>query len=78
MFLGVDSDLCGRVFEAKCNQSEQIANFTTVDNIIKAQVGTECGPLVIESLEKEVESGLKKPAPVTTEDGLVTDRMNEI
>ena len=35
-FLGADSDLRGHVFEAKRNQSEQVVNFTTVDDIIKA------------------------------------------
>ena len=68
----MDPDLCGHVFEAKKNWSEQVANFTTVDDIIKARVGTECDPFVLESLEKEVKSGPKEPALVTTEDGLMT------
>ena len=40
-FLGLDTDLHGKVFEAKRNQSEQVANFKTVDDLIKAQVGTK-------------------------------------
>ena len=39
-FLGADSNLCGKIFEAKRNRSEQVANFKTVDGLIKAQVGT--------------------------------------
>ena len=39
-FLGANSNLRGHAFEAKCNGSEQVVNFTTVDNIIKAHVGT--------------------------------------
>ena len=50
-FLRADPDLCGHVFEAKRNQSEQVVNFTTIDNIIKAHVGTECDPFVLESKE---------------------------
>ena len=59
------------MFEAKRNRSEQAVNFTTVDDIIKAQVGTECDPFFLESLdlEKEVESGPKEPTAVTKEDG---------
>ena len=54
-FLGADPDLRGHVFEAKRNQSEQVVNFATVNNIIKAQVRrTECDPFILKSLEKEV------------------------
>ena len=60
------------MFEAKHNQSEQIVNFTTINDIIKAQVRTECGPFVIESLEKEVKSGPKESTIITKEDGTVT------
>ena len=35
-FVGEDTSLCGHVFEAKRNQSEQVANFTAVTNIFKA------------------------------------------
>ena len=55
-FLGADPDLRGYVFEAKRNQSEQVVNFTTVKDIIKAQVGTECDPFVLKSLEKKIKS----------------------
>ena len=60
------------MFKATRNQSEQVFNFTTVDNIIKAQVGSECDPFVLESLEKEVESLPEEPAAVTKEDGSMT------
>ena len=46
-FLGADPDLCGHLFEAKRNRSEKVANFTTVNNIIKAQVGSECDTFVL-------------------------------
>ena len=63
-FLGADPDLSGKVFEAKRIRSEQVANFKTVDDIIKAQVGTEYDPLVLESLEKEVFTAPSEPTPV--------------
>ena len=50
-FLEADSNLHGKVFEAKRNRSEQVANFKTVDDLIKAQVGTEYDPFVLESLD---------------------------
>ena len=60
------------MFEAKYNQSEQVVNFTTVNDIIKAHVGTECDPFILESLEKEVKSLPEEPAAVTKEDGVMT------
>ena len=42
------------MLEVKRRQSEQVVSFTTVDDIVKAQVGTECESFVVESLEKEV------------------------
>ena len=65
-FLGADPNLRGHVFEAKRSRSEQVANFTNVDNIIKAQVGTECDPFVLESLEKDANTLPEEPQPVTT------------
>ena len=49
-FLGADANLRGKIFEAKRTRSEQVVNFKIVDNLIKAQVGTECDPFVLESL----------------------------
>ena len=40
-FLGADPNLCGKVFEAKHNQSEQVVNLKTVNDLIKAQVGRD-------------------------------------
>ena len=37
-FLGADPDLHGHVFKAKRKRSEQVVNFTTVKDIIKARV----------------------------------------
>ena len=33
-FLGADTNLCGEVFEAKRNRSEQVTNFKTVNDLI--------------------------------------------
>ena len=63
-FLGEDSNLHGKVFEAKRNRLEQVANFKTVNNFIKAQVGTEYDPFVLESLEKDTIAGPPEPVPV--------------
>ena len=60
------------MFETKRNRSDQVINFTTVDDITKAQVRNECDPFVLESLEKEFESVPKEPTPVLTEDGMMT------
>ena len=35
-FLGADPNLRGKVFEAKRNRLEQVANLETVDDLIKA------------------------------------------
>ena len=40
-FLGADPNLRGQVFEAKRNRSDQVANFNLVDELIKAQVGSD-------------------------------------
>ena len=53
-FLGADPNLRGHVFEAKRNRSGQVANFKIVNDIIKAQVGVEYDPYVLESLDTEV------------------------
>ena len=71
-FLVADPDLHRHVFKAKRNRSEQVADFTTVNNIIKAQVGSECDTFVLQYLEQEAESGPKEPAPVSNEDGATT------
>ena len=63
-FLGADPDLSGKVFEVKRVRSEQVANFKAVDDIIKAQVGAEYDPLVLESLEKEAFTAPSEPTPV--------------
>ena len=63
-FLGADANLCGKIFEAKRNRSGQVANFKTVDDLIKAQVGTEYDPFVLESLEQDSKAGPPEPQPV--------------
>ena len=39
-------------------------NFKTADNLIKAQVGTEYDPFVLESLKKDTVTGPPKPTSV--------------
>ena len=63
-FLGASPSLQGHVFEAKRNRSEQVSNYRTVDDIIKAQVGADCDPYVLESLEKETLTVPDEPTPV--------------
>ena len=62
--LGADLNLCWKAVWAKRNRSEQVANFKTINNLIKAQLGTECNPFVLESLEKDTIAGLPEPVPV--------------
>ena len=77
-FLGADPKLSGKVFEAKQNQSEQVTNFNLVNEIIKAQVGTECDPFVLESLEKEVVTLPSEPTANTTKDKDGNDTISEV
>ena len=70
--LRADPDLRGHIFKSKRNQSEQVVNFTTANDIIKRQAGTEYAQLVLESLKKEVESGPEEPAAVIKGDGTIT------
>ena len=56
------------MFEAKRNRSEQVANSANVKHSVKVQVGTECGPFGVESLEKEADTLPDEPHPVTTGD----------
>ena len=67
-FLGADPNLCWDVFEAKCNQFKQVSNFTIVYDIVKAQVGTECDPFILESSEKGVKTVPNETEPVTVDD----------
>ena len=41
-----------------------MANFKTIDDLIKAQIGTAYDPFVLESLEKDTVAGLPEPVPV--------------
>ena len=55
--LGANSNLRGEVFKARHNRSEQVANFKSVDDLIKAQVGTEYDPFLLESLGQDSKMG---------------------
>ena len=77
-FLGADPNICGHVFEAKCNRSEQVANFTAINDIVKEQGGPECGPSVLKSLKKDIKSGPNETVPVITEDSSMKNRRHEM
>ena len=72
-FLGADSNLRGKVFKAKRTRSEQVDNFKTVDDLLKAQVGTEYDPFVLKSLEQDSKVGLPEPTPVYRAKATETD-----
>ena len=63
-FLGADSNLRWKVFEAKHNRSKQVSNFKTVNDLIKLQVGTKYDPFVLEPLKKDTIVGPPEPVPV--------------
>ena len=63
-FLGADANLRGKIFEAKRTRSDQVANFKIVDDLIKAQVGADYDPFVLESLEQDSKAGPPEPQPV--------------
>ena len=79
-FLGAHPSLQGHVFEAKHNRSEQVANYRSVDDIIKAQIGADYDPFVLESLEKEAITLPPEPTPVfvTNADGTLSTTVSEI
>ena len=57
-----------------------MANFKTVDDLIKAQVGTEYDPFVLESLKKNTIVGPPEPVPVYMAKAVDTgpDGMSEV
>ena len=71
--LCADSNLRRKVFEAKRNRLEQVANFKTADDLIKAQVGTEYNLFVLESLKKDTIAGPLEPVPVYVAKAIDTD-----
>ena len=79
-FLGSHPSLQGHVFEAKRNRSEQVANYRNVDEIIKAQIGADSDPYVLESLEKESITLPSEPVPSYTKgtDGKDTTAITDI
>ena len=67
-FLGASPSLQGQVFEAKRTRSEQVDNYRTVNEIIKAQIGAESDPYDLESLEKDTLTLPSEPSPVYQEE----------
>ena len=57
-------NLRGKILEAKRNRSEQVANFKTADDLLKAQVGTEYNPFVLESRKQDSKARPPEPTPV--------------
>ena len=56
-FTGAHPDLQGHVFEAKRTRTEQVDNFQKVDETIKAKLGADYDPFVLESIEKDTVVG---------------------
>ena len=63
-FMGAHPDLQGFVFEPNPIRTYQIANFTNVDTRIKAVVGQQFDPAVLESIEKMTVTLPTEPTPV--------------
>jgi hypothetical protein len=76
-FQGAHPDLAGYVFETSSNRTNQIANFTAVDTRIRALVGQQFDPYVLESIEKMRVITPPEPTIVTEADGTVL-KMEEI
>ncbi len=76
-FQGAHPDLAGFVFETSTNRTSQIANFTATDIRIRAIVGQQFDPYVLESIEKMRVSMPPEPTIVSEADGSVS-KMEEI
>ena len=76
-FMGAHPDLQGFVFEAGSTRTNQIAKFTTVDTRIRALIGQQFDPMVLESIEKMTVTVPPEPNIVTESDGSVS-KMEEI
>ena len=75
--MGAHPDLQGFVFEAGSTRTNQIAKFTTVDTRIRALIGQQFDPMVLESIEKMTVTIPPEPNIVTESDGSVS-KMEEI
>ena len=76
-FMGAHPDLQGFVFEAGSTRTNQISKFTTVDTRIRALIGQQFDPMVLESIEKMTVTVPPEPNIVTESDGSVL-KMEEI
>ena len=61
------------MFESKHNRSKQVANFTTAEYIVKVQIGTECDPFLLKSLENGVDTVPAEPTLVIKDDDSMTN-----
>ena len=77
-FMGAHPDLQGFVFEPNPIRATQIANFTNVDNRIKAVVGQQFDPAVLESIEKMAVTLPVEPTPVIATGATTMDEIEKI
>ena len=76
-FQGVHPDLVVFVFGTATSQTNQTANFSHVDECIKALIGQTYNPYMLESIETRVVTLPSEPALVTNPDGSV-NKVKEI
>ena len=76
-FHGAHPDLSGFVFKSRTTQTNQIANFTAVNVRIRALVGQQFDPYVLESIEKMQAVLPPEPTIMMESDGSVS-KMEEI
>ena len=76
-FQGAHPDLMGYVFESGTSRTNQIANFAKVDERIRALIGQQFDPYVLESIETKAVCLPGEPQMAIEADGSVS-RMEEI
>ena len=76
--MGAHPDLQGFVFEANAIRSTQITNFTNVDTRIRALVGQQFDPFILESIKKMAVTLPPEPTMITEADGTPISRVEEI
>ena len=77
-FMGAHPDLQGFVFEANAVHLNQITNFNTIDTRIRALIGQQFDPFVLESIEKMAVTMPPEPTINTEADGVTISRVEEI
>ena len=77
-FMGAHPDLQGFVFEPNPIRANQISNFTTVNTRIKAVVGQQFDPSVLESIEKMAVTLPSEPTPIIAPGQTTMDEIEKI